>query len=142
MAAGSRSRTAKPSSEHTGGYAPPVLASGPWDAAARDAFGRTVIEQIARQRQAGHYDQYTNIGAGMRVARSELDRNGRPSALKLILLMTDGIATVLESVDPVSGPKPEPVYGAWMNFRTVFDVDVLVGTHPERAQPMIVTHAE
>ena len=38
------------------------------------------------------------------------------------LLMTDGIATVLESVDPVSGPKPEPVYGAWMNFRTVFDV--------------------
>ena len=43
------------------------------------------------------------------------------------LLMTDGIATLLESVDPVSGPKPEPVYGAWMNFRTVFDV-VQAGT--------------
>jgi len=43
------------------------------------------------------------------------------------LLMTDGIASILESVDPVSGPKPEPVYGAWMNFRTVFDV-VQAGT--------------
>jgi acyl CoA:acetate/3-ketoacid CoA transferase beta subunit len=43
------------------------------------------------------------------------------------LLMTDGIASLLESVDPVSGPKPEPVYGAWMNFRTVFDV-VQAGT--------------
>jgi hypothetical protein len=50
------------------------------------------VEQIARERQAGHYDYYTNIGAGMQVARGELDQNSRPSALKLIVLMTDGIA--------------------------------------------------
>jgi len=53
-------------------------------------FGQ--IEQITRQRQAGHYDPYTNIGAGMQVARTELQRQGRPGALKMIVLMTDGIA--------------------------------------------------
>jgi hypothetical protein len=53
-------------------------------------FGQ--IEQLTRQRQAGHYDPYTNIGAGMQVARTELQRQGRPGALKMIVLMTDGIA--------------------------------------------------
>ena len=50
------------------------------------------IEQISRQRQAGHYDYFTNIGAGMQKAREELEDNGRPHAVKLIVLMTDGIA--------------------------------------------------
>jgi len=38
------------------------------------------------------------------------------------LLMTDGIATLLANVMPVSGPAPEPVPEAWMPFRSVFDV--------------------
>jgi Flp pilus assembly protein TadG len=50
------------------------------------------IETISRQRQAGHYDHYTNIGAGMRVGRQELVDNARVGALKLMVLMTDGIA--------------------------------------------------
>jgi len=50
------------------------------------------IEDISRQRQAGHYDRYTNIGAGLQKARLELEKNGRQGALKMIVLMTDGIA--------------------------------------------------
>ena len=50
------------------------------------------VEELSRQRQAGHYDRYTNIGAGLQKAREELEDHGRPGALKLIVLMTDGIA--------------------------------------------------
>jgi Mg-chelatase subunit ChlD len=50
-----------------------------------------LIEDISRQRQAGHYDPYTNIGAGMEKARVELEQNGRPGALRMIVLMTDGV---------------------------------------------------
>jgi hypothetical protein len=50
------------------------------------------IEYISRHRQAGHYHRYTNIGAGMQKARIELEQNGREGALKMIVLMTDGIA--------------------------------------------------
>jgi acyl CoA:acetate/3-ketoacid CoA transferase beta subunit len=39
------------------------------------------------------------------------------------LLMTDGIATAIETVPPVSGEAPDnPVMGAWLPFRTIFDV--------------------
>jgi len=51
-----------------------------------------LVEDISRQRQAGHYDVYTNIGGGMQVAREELEQNARTGAFKLIVLMTDGIA--------------------------------------------------
>jgi len=47
---------------------------------------------IAWVRQAGHYHDYTNIGGGMEVALDELIASGRPNALKVIVLMTDGIA--------------------------------------------------
>jgi Mg-chelatase subunit ChlD len=50
------------------------------------------VENTSRQRQAGHYDQFTNIGAGIQSARQELEDNGRKGALKMIVLMTDGIA--------------------------------------------------
>jgi len=50
------------------------------------------VEDLSRQRQAGHYDVYTNIGAGLQVGRLELENNGRPGAFKMIVLMTDGIA--------------------------------------------------
>lgn len=50
------------------------------------------VEDISRQRQAGHYDHFTNIGAGMEKAREELERHGRDGAHRMIVLMTDGIA--------------------------------------------------
>jgi hypothetical protein len=43
-------------------------------------------------KQAGHYHQYTNIGAGLHEARIHLDNNARPNASKMIVLMTDGVA--------------------------------------------------
>jgi len=51
-----------------------------------------LVEDISRQRQAGHYDEYTNIGAGMQKARLELQNNARVGAQKIMILMTDGIA--------------------------------------------------
>jgi hypothetical protein len=50
------------------------------------------IEDIAEHRQAGHYDQYTNIGAGIHEAWCELDAHARTGAKKMIVLMTDGQA--------------------------------------------------
>jgi Mg-chelatase subunit ChlD len=51
-----------------------------------------LVEDISRQRQAGHYDTMTNIGAGLQKARLELENNARHGAFKMIVLMTDGIA--------------------------------------------------
>ncbi len=51
-----------------------------------------LIKTTSRQRQAGHYDYYTNIGAGLRNGRIELENNARPKAHRMIVLMTDGIA--------------------------------------------------
>ncbi len=51
-----------------------------------------LVRTIARQRQASHYHNYTNIGAGMDVARKELQANHRPGAARLLVLMTDGNA--------------------------------------------------
>ena len=50
------------------------------------------IEDIVEHRQAGHYDQYTNIGAGIHDAWVELDAHARTGAQKMIVLMTDGQA--------------------------------------------------
>ncbi len=51
-----------------------------------------LVAQTARERQAGHYHNYTNIGAGMKSGRQELQTNGRLGAFKMIVLMTDGNA--------------------------------------------------
>lgn len=51
-----------------------------------------LIKTLSRQRQAGHYDHYTNIGAGMRTARLELENNARARAFRMMVLMTDGNA--------------------------------------------------
>jgi len=55
-------------------------------------FNYTLVENIVRERQAGHYHHYTNIGAGMQTAREELDANARTGAFKMIVVMTDGNA--------------------------------------------------
>ena len=51
-----------------------------------------VIEETVQHRQAGHYDRMTNIGAGIRSGRLELDSHARIGAFKMIVLMTDGNA--------------------------------------------------
>jgi Flp pilus assembly protein TadG len=51
-----------------------------------------LITSIVNQRQAGHYHQYTNIGAGMQLGRETMDATARHNASKLIVLMTDGLA--------------------------------------------------
>ncbi len=58
------------------------------------------VETISRHRQAGHYHNTTNIGAGLREAWMELNANARPGAFKMIVLMTDGIANTPSS-DPI-----------------------------------------
>ncbi|MDA7977482.1 MAG: VWA domain-containing protein [Pirellulales bacterium] len=50
------------------------------------------VEETSRHRQAGHYDYYTNIGAGINVGRQEIVDHGRTGAFKMIVLITDGIA--------------------------------------------------
>lgn len=50
------------------------------------------VSAIVAERQAGHYDRYTNIGAGLQQGWLELDARGRVNAKKVIVLMTDGWA--------------------------------------------------
>mgnify|MGYP002623651252 CR=1 FL=1 len=50
------------------------------------------IIDTTTHRQAGHYNSYTNIGAGMRVGREEMIANARPKAMRMMILITDGIA--------------------------------------------------
>ncbi len=51
-----------------------------------------VIDTKLQNRQAGHYNHYTNIGAGLQKSRIELQNNARAGAFKMLVLMTDGIA--------------------------------------------------
>jgi hypothetical protein len=50
------------------------------------------VNTLLQARQAGHYNHYTNIGAGMNKSRIELQQHGRAGAFRMIVLMTDGIA--------------------------------------------------
>ncbi|WP_339910241.1 VWA domain-containing protein [Symmachiella dynata] len=52
----------------------------------------SAILETTTHRQAGHYNSYTNIGAGMRVGRLEMIANARPKAMRMMILITDGIA--------------------------------------------------
>lgn len=53
------------------------------------------VKDQTNRKQAGHYHNFTNIGAGMTTAREELNTRGRPNALKMIVLMTDGVANYI-----------------------------------------------
>lgn len=55
-------------------------------------FDIEAVRTKSRLTQAGHYTGQTNIGAGIHVARQELDANGRKGTLKTIVLLTDGQA--------------------------------------------------
>ncbi len=49
------------------------------------------VNTMLQGRQAGHYDQYTNIGAGLHTSRLELQNHARAGAFRMIVLMTDGL---------------------------------------------------
>ena len=55
----------------------------------------------------------TTPAVGARLARMTFEPD---------ILMTDGICSLLASVDPVSGEKPEPVVEGWAPFRSIFDL--------------------
>lgn len=55
------------------------------------------VNTIQTHKQAGHYDLYTNIGAGLSTARSLINSNARFGAKRTILLMTDGQANRVSS---------------------------------------------
>ncbi|TWT33273.1 von Willebrand factor type A domain protein [Blastopirellula retiformator] len=59
----------------------------------------------SRQRQAGHYHNYTNIGGGMTVAREELQARARVGAVKMMVLLTDGQANWVNGGTNSSGAK-------------------------------------
>ena len=50
------------------------------------------VNYLVLRRQAGHYHQMTNIGAGLLEATQHLNDYARPGAFKMIVLMTDGNA--------------------------------------------------
>ena len=52
----------------------------------------TAIESASRDLHAGYYDAYTNIAGGIEAARTELNSRGRESALRFIVLLSDGVA--------------------------------------------------
>jgi hypothetical protein len=62
------------------------------------------VAETAQHRQAGHYNAMTNIGAGICVAREQLDANARTGAFKMIVLMTDGQANT-SSEAGLNGPQ-------------------------------------
>ena len=49
------------------------------------------VKPFYRQRQAGHYLGGTNIGAGMYLARLELQAHARANAFRMMVVMTDGL---------------------------------------------------
>jgi hypothetical protein len=79
-----------------------------------------LLKTISRQRQAGHYDHYTNIGAGIRMGRIELENNARPRAHRMMILMTDGIANrTLTSATPKQFALDEAALCAASNIRII-----------------------
>jgi Mg-chelatase subunit ChlD len=50
------------------------------------------LDKVKKAVNARAADGYTNMGEGMMLAREDLREHGRPNALQLMILMTDGIA--------------------------------------------------
>ena len=78
-----------------------------------------VIEETVGQRQAGHYDTYTNIGAGIREGVLELQNNGRTGAFKMIVLMTDGKANRPSGTNASQYALNQAAVAAGLHYRIV-----------------------
>jgi hypothetical protein len=70
-------------------------------------YDLSTIQTIVGQRQAGHYDLYTNIGDGIKMGRDDLVNKGRPGAKKLMVLMTDGLANRPLGINAVQYAKDQ-----------------------------------
>jgi Flp pilus assembly protein TadG len=83
----------------------------------------SVVSDTARHRQAGHYHNYTNIGAGMLAAREELEANGRAGAFRMIVLMTDGQTNWHNGAYDTTGARNQVIQEAYaaaaLNFPIV-----------------------
>jgi len=51
---------------------------------------------VATHRQAGHYTRNTNTAAGLASALNELQTNGRAGVFRMIVLLSDGNADMLD----------------------------------------------
>jgi hypothetical protein len=71
------------------------------------------VAQMARERQAAHYHVYTNIAAGLKVAREELNSRGRLGAFKMIVLMTDGQANWRDGLHDPDGARADVINEAY-----------------------------
>jgi Mg-chelatase subunit ChlD len=67
------------------------------------------VDQSVQDRNAGGW---TNIGEGMALARDELHRNHRQGALKMMLLMTDGLANRPTDRNPQQYVRDEALLAA------------------------------
>lgn len=74
------------------------------------------IRDLINYKQCGHYAYSTNIGGGLKSAKSLLDTHGRAEARPTILLMTDGNSNTIDSGESTSLP------GSW-NWDYLFDYD-------------------
>ena len=61
----------------------------------------STIKTITRQRQAGHYTGGTNIAAGMKIARDEINANARTAAFRMMVVLTDGQANLPDTTTAV-----------------------------------------
>jgi hypothetical protein len=84
-----------------------VIYNGPGTGGAKLEYTFTddldAIADTVYHRQAGHYHQYTGIGSGMQLGRQTLDTDARPSAYKMMVLMTDGLANWYNGQYDLSG---------------------------------------
>lgn len=71
------------------------------------------VAQLASERQAGHYHRYTNIAAGLKVAREELNARGRLGAFKMVVLMTDGQANWRDGYYDASAARADVIQEAY-----------------------------
>ncbi len=62
------------------------------------------IRDLIHYKQAAHYSYSTNMGGGLKDAKTLLDNHGRPGARGTILLITDGNANTIDSGDSTDLP--------------------------------------
>lgn len=72
------------------------------------------MHNLIHYKQAAHYSYATNMGGGLKDAKTLLDDHGRPGARGTILLITDGNANTIDSGDSTSLP------GGW-DWDELFD---------------------
>ena len=94
----------------------------------------TQIKTTTQHRQAGHYTGNTNISAGMKIARTELVANTRASAVKWMIVMTDGQANLPGSLSQARQAVVDEANAAKANNIKVLTVTVGLGADTDLMQ--------